>query len=93
MMAALYKTKKALRESIGKPLRYRETSMFGEEYRANGKFCVVGPSEHERKWFAEVTMRGGLIALVDGKGAPKPKQIALEQLPDTTKPESALGDF
>lgn len=64
MMAALYKTKKALKESIGQPLRYRETSLFGAEYRPDGRFAVVGPSETERRWFAEVTMADGLIAKV-----------------------------
>lgn len=61
MMAATYKTKKALKASVGQPLRYAETSTFGEEYKADGRFAVVGPSAYERKWFAEVTMRGGLI--------------------------------
>ena len=64
MMAANYKTKKALKESIGKELRYTETSMFGEEFKENGKFCVVGPSPYERKWYAEVTMKDGLITKV-----------------------------
>jgi len=64
MMGALYPTKKALKENIGKPLRYTETSMFGEEYRANGTFCVVGPSPTIRKWYAEVSMHDGLIARV-----------------------------
>jgi hypothetical protein len=64
MMGATYKTKKALKESIGQSLRYVETSMFGEEYKANGTFCVVGPSPLQRKWFAEVTMKDGLIAKV-----------------------------
>lgn len=64
MMAARYPTKKALKENIGKPLRYVETSMFGPEYKENGKFCVVGPSPYERKWYAEVTMENGLIAKV-----------------------------
>ena len=73
MMAALYKSKKALRESIGQPLRYRETSYVGEEYQANGTFCVVGPTEYDRKWFASITMSDGKILKVDGKGAPKPK--------------------
>ena len=27
-----YPSKKVLKENIGKPLRYQETSMFGEEY-------------------------------------------------------------
>jgi hypothetical protein len=64
MMGATYKTKKELKESIGKPLRYVETSMFGEEYRANGTFCVVGPSPYQRKWFASVTTKNGLISKV-----------------------------
>ena len=64
MMAANYKTKKALKAEVGKPLRYTETSMFGEEYRADGSFCVVGPSPYDRKWFATVVMAGGLIAKV-----------------------------
>lgn len=59
-----YKTKKELKESVGQPLRYTETSMFGPEYKDNGKFAVVGPSAHERKWFAEVTMINGKIAKV-----------------------------
>ena len=64
MMGARYKTKKDLKAAIGQSLRYVETSTFGEEYRDNGKFCVVGPSPYERKWFAEVTMSDGKIAKV-----------------------------
>lgn len=64
MMGADYKTKKALKESIGKALRYIETSMFGPEFKENGTFCVVGPSPYIRKWYASVTMRGGLIEKV-----------------------------
>ena len=63
-MGANYKTKKALKENVGKPLRYTETSMFGAEYKENGKFCVVGPSPYDRKWYAEVTMENGLIKKV-----------------------------
>jgi len=64
MLGAKYKTKKALKESVGKPLRYVETSMFGQEYTPDGRFCVVGPSPYERKWFATVQMEGGLIKKV-----------------------------
>ena len=64
MLGANYQTKKALKESVGKPLRYEETSMFWPEYRPDGKFCVVGPSPYERKWYATVTMEGGLIKKV-----------------------------
>lgn len=64
MMGANYKTKKALKAAIGQILDYEETSMFGPEYHDNGSFCVVGPSPLQRKWFAQVTMKDGLIASV-----------------------------
>jgi hypothetical protein len=61
MMAALYKTKKELKASVGKSFMYEETSIFGEEYLSNGTFCVVGPSPYQRKWYATVTMKNGKI--------------------------------
>lgn len=64
MLSARYATKKLLKFAIGKPLRYEETSLFGEEYAPNGKFCVVGPSPYDRKWYATVTMENGLIKRV-----------------------------
>lgn len=64
MMGASYRTKKALKESVGQQLRYVETSMFGAEFRENGSFAVVGPSPYERKWYAQVTMKDGLISSV-----------------------------
>ena len=54
MIAALYKTKKILKESIGKPFRFRETSMMGAEFKPDSMLTVVGPSEYERKWYANV---------------------------------------
>lgn len=59
-----YKTKKQLKEAVGQPLRYVETSMFGAEYKDNGSLTVVGPSPYERKWFATVVMKDGKIARV-----------------------------
>lgn len=65
MMGASYPTKKALKEAVGKPLKYIETSAFGEEYKSNGTFAVVGPNAYtSRKWFATVTMENGLIKMV-----------------------------
>jgi hypothetical protein len=64
MMAANYKTKKDLKAAVGQRLRYEETSMFGAEYRSNGRFCVVGPSPYQRKWYADVTMENDLIKTV-----------------------------
>jgi hypothetical protein len=54
MLGARYPSKKALKESIGKQLRYIETSMFGAEYRPNTMLTVVGPSPELRKWYANV---------------------------------------
>lgn len=66
MLAATYKTKKALKESVGKPLRYLETAMFGgPEFDPDGEFPVVGPGPYERKWYATVKMEAGVIKRVD----------------------------
>ena len=65
MLGAPYKTKKLLKGAKGCPLLHIETSIFGQEYRDNGTFCVVGPCPYtNRKWFASVTMKDGLIASV-----------------------------
>jgi hypothetical protein len=68
MMLVHYPSKKALKENLGKPLLYTETSGFGAEFKSDGSFCVAhrpaiqgGPG---REFFAEVTMKGGLIAAV-----------------------------
>jgi hypothetical protein len=63
-----YKTKKELKASIGQPLKYRKTSIFGEEYTPNGSF-VVARRPHMlgggREFFARVTMREGKIEKVE----------------------------
>lgn len=64
MLSANYKTKKELKGSIGHPLRYQETSWFGTEYKETGIFYVVGPSPHERKWYAKVILANGRITKV-----------------------------
>ena len=65
MMILLYKSKKELKECIGKPLKYRETSLFGEEHSRN---CRVTGSNRPmitdikgREFFANVTVKDGLI--------------------------------
>lgn len=67
MMAALYPTKKALREAIGSRLRYQETSIFGKEYppEGTGKVTCVGPSPYRRKWYAEITLTAHIITKVE----------------------------
>jgi len=63
MIQVFYKNKKELKEQIGKSLFYKETSLFGEEYKSNGTFTVADGSP-QRKWFATVTMKDNLIAKV-----------------------------
>ena len=59
-----YASKKELKENIGKPLRYIETSIFGPEYRADD-FLTGANRPHitgkGREFFANVTMANGLI--------------------------------
>lgn len=63
-----YRSKKELKENIGEPLRYTETSFFGNEYLPNGTFCGSNRPQitgiKGREFFAEVTMREGLIEKV-----------------------------
>ena len=62
-----YNSKKELKENIGKPLRYKETSLFGAEYLSNGSFngnnrpALTG---YKREFGATVTMENDLIAKV-----------------------------
>ena len=69
LIAKGYKSKKELKECIGQPLRYQETSMFGAEYKENGKFvCSNRPQITGlggREFFAQVTMVNGLISKVE----------------------------
>ena len=66
-MVVVYPSKKVLKENVGKSLRYIETSMFGPEYKANGKIVVANRPHITgigREFFAEVTMENGLIKKV-----------------------------
>ena len=44
MMILNYESKKQMKEHIGEPLKYTETSMFGEEYKSDGK--IIGCNEY-----------------------------------------------
>jgi prepilin-type processing-associated H-X9-DG protein len=62
-----YESKKALKEAIGKPLRYIETSMFGPEYKDNGTLTGANRphiTHKGREFFANVVMADGLIKSV-----------------------------
>jgi hypothetical protein len=74
MMILNYKSKKEMKENIGQPLDYTETSFFGPEYKATGSFAGCNrpyspeyPKFEQRKgreFFAEVTMAGNVISAV-----------------------------
>jgi len=67
MMIVHYTSKKELKVAVGRPLKYTETSLFGEEYRETGKFFVARRPHLQgggREFFAEVTMKDGLISAV-----------------------------
>jgi len=64
MLVFNYSSKKDLKASVGKPLRYIETSLFGAEYKTNG--VLTGANRPHitgrgREFFAQVTMEDGLI--------------------------------
>ena len=62
-----YKTKKELKESVGKELHYTETSLFGPEFKANGTFTGARRPHLQgggREFFAQITMKDGVIAKV-----------------------------
>ena len=67
MMLLNYASKKDLKASIGQPLKYQETSMFGAEYKENGTFTGARRPHLQgggREFFASVTMQNGLIKSV-----------------------------
>lgn len=54
MIAANYKTKKDLKNAIGREFQYTETSLHGAQWKPDTMLTVVGPSAYERKWYAQV---------------------------------------
>lgn len=67
MLVFVYPSKKELKASIGKPLKYMETSFFGPEYKENGKLTGANRPNMTgigREFFANVVMENGLIKSV-----------------------------
>ena len=67
MIVFNYKSKKEMKECIGHPLNYIETSMFGAEYITDG--ILVGANRPHitgqgREFFANIRMENGLIKSV-----------------------------
>ena len=76
MIIVNYKSKKDLKKSIGQKLDYTETSMFGNEYKSNGKFSACNrPSINStlinrgilraREFFTTITIENDLIKSVE----------------------------
>ena len=67
MLIFNYASKKELKASIGRPLNYIETSLFGPEYKGDG-FYTGGNRPHitgkGREFFANVTVVNGRISKV-----------------------------
>jgi len=66
MMIFNYESKKQMKENIGQPLKYTETSFFGEEYKSDGSFVgcnrpTLPEGTGTREFFANVTMEAGVI--------------------------------
>tara|TARA_R110000822_G_C15275303_1_gene489615 strand:+ start:1016 stop:1297 length:282 start_codon:yes stop_codon:yes gene_type:complete len=64
MIVFNYPSKKEMKANVGQPLKYIETSMFGNQYLSDG--YLVGANRPHitgqgREFFAEVTMKDGLI--------------------------------
>ena len=69
MLILNYKSKKELKEQIGKRLDYTEMSIFGPEYKSDG-IIVCSNRPHStnnkgREFFAEVILKNNLIKKVN----------------------------
>lgn len=67
MLVFNYPSKKVLKENKGSALKYIETSMFGAEYRRDGQLTGANRPHitgQGREFFAQVTMKDGLIESV-----------------------------
>ena len=70
MMIFNYESKKQMKENIGQPLKYTETSFFGEEYKSDGSFVgcnrpTLPEGTGTREFFANVTMEADVIKGVE----------------------------
>ena len=69
LMITGYRTKSELKAAVGKPLVYEETSMFGKEYKPDGRLPVAHrpkiSARPGREFYAIVTMEAGIIKKVE----------------------------
>jgi hypothetical protein len=67
-LIARYPSKKAAKEAVGEKLKYQETSLFGSEYRNDGRLTVANRpliTGLGREWFGIITMKNGRIFKVE----------------------------
>jgi hypothetical protein len=67
-LIAKYPSKKAAKEAVGQKLKYIETSLFGAEYRDDGRLTVANRpliTGLGQEWFGIITMRNGRIVKVE----------------------------
>ena len=67
MLIFNYETKKAMKEAIGQPLKYTETSLFGPEFKPDGELTGCNRPHltgYKREFFASVTVKDGKIVKV-----------------------------
>lgn len=67
-LIARYPSKKECKAAVGKPLRYIETSIFGDEYKPDSVLTVANRPHITgmgREWFGQITMEKGLIKKVE----------------------------
>lgn len=68
MLIFNYPSKKNMKENIGQPLKYKETSIFGPEYKPDGKLTGCNRPHltgHKREFFAVATLKDGVIIKVE----------------------------
>lgn len=64
MIAISIKTKKALKEFVGKDISHLviETSLFGPEWSGNATAMpYVGPSPYKRKFYGQIWTKDGIL--------------------------------
>lgn len=59
-----FKTKKSLKEWIGKEVCTIVPRMQGDEYVENYVGAIVGPGPYNRKWYAEVVVENCIVKKV-----------------------------
>lgn len=67
MLIFNYESKKAMKEAIGQPLKFTETSLFGPEFKMNGTLYGCNRPHltgYKREFFAQVEVKDGNIVKV-----------------------------